>query len=382
MRHFPFKTLIFCVILPPLVYAFSIQMLEKAIQARYDKALAVVYTGDTRLLFDGSMRLEEAIRNNVEAFIASRKLPDWGVTVRVTVKTGDGTYLYPGAYDVSTSDLNANTPLQVARENFKLLDEGLNRSVDVEIEHNTLIANLILGLCVVTALGVLLWVYRRILSSVRQEEFDRQQILDGMTHERRQRLKQLERLESQRIRLAEKIGSMTVALEDEKQKVSATEDQMVEEMVALEEKISESLKQQERQLQEINDLRVKIEQFENENQAKARQQLKGLESTSKRFNTLYKQVSIHDRAVEGFVDLTEEMKIKAEEVIHQLNDDSKMVVIKRKVFGKKGRETVFEVIFAYKGRLYFRNLPGSRMEVVAIGTKLTQNKDLAFLEKL
>ena len=90
---------------------------------------------------------------------------------------------------------------------------------------------------------------------------------------------------------------------------------------------------------------------------------------------------MHDRAIEGFVELTEEMKIKAEEMVHQLNDDPKMVQIKRKVFGKKNRETVFEVIFAYKGRLYFRNISGNRVEVLVIGTKLTQNKDLAFLDK-
>ena len=31
MRYFPFKTLILCVLLPPFVYVFSIQLLEKTI---------------------------------------------------------------------------------------------------------------------------------------------------------------------------------------------------------------------------------------------------------------------------------------------------------------------------------------------------------------
>jgi hypothetical protein len=76
------------------------------------------------------------------------------------------------------------------------------------------------------------------------------------------------------------------------------------------------------------------------------------------------------------------MKIKAEEVIHQLNHDPQMVTIKRKVFGKKNRETVLEVLFAYKGRLYFRNTHQNRIEVLSIGTKHTQSKDLTFLDKL
>ncbi len=58
------------------------------------------------------------------------------------------------------------------------------------------------------------------------------------------------------------------------------------------------------------------------------------------------------------------------------------MTIKRKVFGRKGHETVFEVLFAYSGRLYFRKTAQNRIEVLTIGTKNTQGKDLKFLEKL
>ena len=175
---------------------------------------------------------------------------------------------------------------------------------------------------------------------------------------------------------------MKAELDRERQKASATEDEMMDELVALEEKIGETLSQQDQHVLEINQLREKIKQFEKENETKTRQRLKGIDAAKKRFGALYKRIAVHDRAIEGFVDLTEEMKIKAEEVVHQLNDDPKLVQIKRKVFGKKSRETVFEVIFAYKGRLYFRNNAGNRVEVLVIGTKLSQNKDLAFLDKL
>jgi hypothetical protein len=52
------------------------------------------------------------------------------------------------------------------------------------------------------------------------------------------------------------------------------------------------------------------------------------------------------------------------------------------VFGKKNRETVLEVVFAYKGRLYFRKREDRRVEVVAIGTKNTQERELEFLANL
>jgi hypothetical protein len=86
--------------------------------------------------------------------------------------------------------------------------------------------------------------------------------------------------------------------------------------------------------------------------------------------------------VEGFVDLNDEMRLKAEEIIHQLDSAPDLVTIKRKVFGKKNRETVLEVVFAYKGRLYFRKGTDRRLEVLAVGTKNTQDRELEFLANL
>ena len=141
MRYFPFKTLVLCVLLPPFVYAFSLQTLEKLIQARYDKELTATYTGDARSLFDGSVRLQDVIRKNIDAFLSNRKLIRWGVHVSITVKTQDGIYLYPDAYDASRSGLSVLDNVAVARDNFKLLNDGLIKTVDVEIDYNTLIAN-------------------------------------------------------------------------------------------------------------------------------------------------------------------------------------------------------------------------------------------------
>lgn len=381
MRHFPFKTLVLCILLPPLVYVFSIQQIEKTIQARYDEELSATYTGDTRYLFDGSERLQDAIRENVDAFLSSRRLPRWGGRVNVTVKTRDGVYLYPDAYDDVKADVNGVGSIAVARENFRLLNDGLIKTVDVNIEHNTLIANSVLFFCIMASLLAFFLLYQRGVKMIDAEAREKQGIIDSLASERQQGVIQLERLESQRSLLSGKITSMKAELDHERQKASATEDEMMDELVALEEKISETLSQQDGQVEEINKLREKIKQFEKENESKNRQFLKAVGAVKKRFAALYKKIAIHERAIDGFVDLTEEMKIKAEEVIHQLNDDPGIVQIKRKVFGKKNRETVFEVIFAYKGRLYFRKIAGNRVEILAIGTKLTQNKDLAFLDK-
>ena len=67
---------------------------------------------------------------------------------------------------------------------------------------------------------------------------------------------------------------------------------------------------------------------------------------------------------------------------YQLNEDPALVRVKRKVFGGKGQKTVLEVIFGYKGRLYFRNTKEKGIEVLAIGTKNTQARELEFLARL
>ena len=382
MSRFPIKTLILCVLLPPLVYAFSIQLLERTIQSRYTDALADIYTGDTRVLFDGSVRLKDAIRDNVEAFIADSRLPMWGVRVTISVKTSDGNYLYPNVYDDAKPELNPPDSIAIARENFRLLNDGLIKTVDLKIEHNSLFANLVLMVCVVAALSVFILFYRRGMKMVHQAELAKQEVIDNLSLEREESVSKLQDLEAHRRKLSEKIDAMKGELNHEREKASAAEDDMIEELVSLEDKISENLAEQERQNAEIDALKEKIREFEKASESKNRQRLKEVDAIKKRFTALYKNMTIHDRAIQGLVELTEDMKIKAEEVIHQLNDDPKKVQIKRKVFGKKNRETVFEVIFAYRGRLYFRKTLGNQVEVLVVGTKLTQNKDLSFLDTL
>ena len=57
---------------------FQFNCWKRPFHARYDKILAATYIGDTRRLFDGSVRLQDAIRENVNAFISSLKIAGLG----------------------------------------------------------------------------------------------------------------------------------------------------------------------------------------------------------------------------------------------------------------------------------------------------------------
>jgi hypothetical protein len=171
-------------------------------------------------------------------------------------------------------------------------------------------------------------------------------------------------------------------MQDERKRAERNEDDLIREIEDLEKKLADNLGRQTIQQKEIQALKENLAGHEKDQRREDKARSKGEEALRKRFATLYKNLTVNDRAVEGLAELNEELRLKAEEVIHQLNANSDLVPIKRKVFGKKNRETVLEVVFAYKGRLYFRKGQDRRVEVLAVGTKNTQDRELEFLSNL
>ncbi len=105
--------------------------------------------------------------------------------------------------------------------------------------------------------------------------------------------------------------------------------------------------------------------------------------SKKRFAVLYKNLDLNRRALTSILELSGDMQLKAEEIIHQLNEDTTKVIVKRKVFaGKKNKTPSFEVLFGYNGRLYFRTNERNRCEILVVGTKNSQARDMEFLHNL
>lgn len=383
MKHFPFKILIICILLPPVLYILSMQTLEGHLHTRYAKEIEEIYIGDTTDLFQGNVAIRDAISSNIDQYLKGKTLLAMGVKLNVAVTTQKNTILYPAVYeDDSQGGTSSPTNDTVARDNFRLLNEGLVINLDLTIGHNRLLSNAILGSYILLSLLILFIFYRasgRKMVSETQAREDEIKRLASLEKEHAGRLKTLGH---EREKLSSEIAQVKKRLADEKEKVSESEDGMLEEMVSLEEKLQKKMTRQKQQQEEIEALEEKIEQYERGEKKSRKQRDRTGDIVQKRFKTLYKNLVVNDRAVKGFAGLTTELQLKAEEVIHQLNDDPSQVTIKRKVFGKKNRETVLEVIFAYKGRLYFRNSKEHGTEVVAIGTKHTQGKDLGFLDNL
>ncbi len=381
MKFFSFKILLLCVLLPPLLYIYTVQSLEKELNRRYFNDIEQIYIGDTEALFEGGIRLKDAVTQHIETYLRNRRLISMGAKVDVTVTTRDGRLLYPPMFEEESTSL-APEPMDVAAENYRLLRQGLLLKVRVTLDYNTLLTNIILGLYVVVFGLILYGYYRRGVGRARQQELASRQEMLRLKNAEESTTRSLESLRVERERLTAEFNRLQHSIEQEKDKASRNEDQMLEEIESLEKRIQANLAMQESQQQEIEALRDQIRQYEKARRSEGKQKLRAVEAAGKRFRTLYKKLTVHPRALEGYAELNDEMRIKAEEIVHQLNEDPDQVPIKRKVFGRKGMETVLEVIFSYNGRLYFRRRGNQYIEVLVIGTKNTQHRDLGFIKKI
>jgi hypothetical protein len=381
MKFFSFKILLLCILLPPLLYIYTVQLLEKELNRRYFNDIEQIYIGDTEPLFEGSIRLKDAVTRHIEAYLKSRRLIAMGAKVDVTVTSRDGRILFPPMFEEENTSL-VSEPMDIAAENYRLLRQGLLVKVRVTLEYNTLLTNIVLALYVVLFGLILYGYYRRGVRRAGVQELESRQEMERLKNAKQSTTRSLASLRAERERLTSEFNRLQQRIEQEKNKASLNEDQMLDEIESLEKRIQENLSMQTSQQQEIDALRDQIRQYEKARRSEEKQKVRAVEAAGKRFRTLYKKLTVHPRAVEGYIELTDDMRIKAEEIVHQLNENPDQVPIKRKVFGRKGMETVLEVIFAYNGRLYFRRRGDQRIEVLVIGTKNTQNRDLGFIKKI
>lgn len=354
--------------------------IENYLTAKYTREIENICIGDTRPLFTGNIRLKDAIYKNIETYLQDKTLIKMGIKAKITVVTRGETILYPPVFEVQ-QDFMAVDSLQIAAENLKLMDEGLVARIELRLEYNTLLSIFIMGFYISASLGILYLYYRAGIRKARREEIIKNKEIGRLLEQEKIHSNKLKFLENDKYNLTSKYEKVKTSLEKEKAKAIRNEDEMVEEIIALEEKINHNIALQKEQKDEIDSLKEKISFFE-KGQKKEPVNKKDSKIAQKRLKTIYKNIVFHEKSFTGFTALGEDLKIKAEELIYQLNDDPELVSIKRKVFGKKGRQTVLEIVFGYKGRLYFRKTKDGKIQILTIGTKNTQSKDLEFLNSL
>lgn len=381
MKYFPIKTLIIFLVLMPAVYITGVFLLEHHVQKQYASDIENLYIGDTKPLLEGSVRLKDAVAANIEAYLRGRKLNPLGIKADVLVLSGNQVMIYPAFPDSDAEALNPLPQEQIASNNFRLMNEGLSVRVNVSLARGSFLDIGIIGGYLMVAGFVFLYFYRAGLRRARVDEAQRQEEVHRLREAENQHYGRIMMLSEEKKRLAGEIDQTRKNLSEYRATASRTEDQLLDEMIAMEEKVNMSMALSEELRRENEALRQVAEAREQEKQ-KAGKKSAAYGTVDKRFKTLYKQTLMQKRALDSFMGLTDDMKIKAEEVIKQLDSDPSGVNVKRKVDLRKSREKIFEVEFAYNGRLYFRNMDDGRAEVLIIGTKNSQVKDMSFLDTL
>ncbi|MEE4355902.1 MAG: hypothetical protein V2I97_05485 [Desulfococcaceae bacterium] len=387
MKFLPFRSLIPAILLPPLLYIFSVEMIQKIyidgyLEEKYLTRIEEIAIGNPQSLFNGTARLKDRIRENIRDYLNDHPAVWLGLRLRIAVLTKKGSVLYPPLIETDDDFLARHADyIQIAAENLKLMEEGLLFKGDLIIEYNSLISVLLLLFYITLSLCFLSYFYRKGSRKALLEAEEKNTEIQRLSEQEKQHSDRLRQLGEERSRLRDEFARIRDTLEEEKAKALRNEDELVREIIALEEKLQKNLAHQEEQQAEIDILREQLELLDKE-KGKGDPPRKEVNLVQKRFKTLYKNLSFSKKAVQGFASLEDDLKIKCEELVHLLNDNPELVTIKRKVFGKKGRQTVLEVVFAYKGRLYFRKNKEGRIEILTVGTKNSQGKDLEYLNSL
>lgn len=367
--------------MPPVLYMATIEGLEHYFSARHEKAVNNVYLSDMNSILNGTSTLSDAINESISQYIKNSPWIGLGVKLDVTVATKQGTILYPPVLQEDEDENLRQDTMETARKNFRMLEDGLNLELESGIEPiSPLSGGILLFYILVFGSGLYAY-YRMALRKTRREELEKSEELQRLQELENEYARRVDQLDAERRSLREEYSELQKSLEAQKREAERNEEDMFEEIEQLEEKLSENLSRQETQQEEISRLKEEISELEKLRENMDRQKEKEAEKIGKRFKILYKNVEMYDRALRGIADLPEDMALKAEELIHQLNLDPSKVAVKRKVFHKKGRNTVFEVVFSYNGRLYFSKNAANNIHVHAVGTKNTQNSDLAYLDR-
>jgi methyl-accepting chemotaxis protein len=383
MKNFPFKILFLCIFLPPVCYILTLNGLEKYLGKGETETVQELMIQDQQALYEGRHTIKEEINRNIGRYLTHDFKHKIGIKTEILVKTRDDRILYPSQTKLDTTSpfqeeggfaetgLESLRYTEVASENYRILNEGLILDVNLKIGQNTWLSNGILIVYIFLSLAVLQAFIRRGIRQTEKEEGEQKRLVQKLSDQLNQAEAKLKEVEEREREYVERI----TALRKDKDELARDVDGLLEELESQEAGLKDQKRIKEEMAGQVDQLKEELDRLAQQ----SRKIKKTVEATKKRFGVLYRNLLFMDRALEGFLSLTDEFQLKAEETIHKLNEDESAITVKRKVFGKGGKMDFLEITFAYSGRLYYQKDSQARKMIVAIGTKNTQEKDLAYL---
>ncbi len=385
MKFFPIKVAIICIFVTPVLYIFSLTSCEDFLTSHYSNQIENVFVGETHAILDGSIQLEEQVAKNIQTFFKD----DWiinklNLDIDVQITTKKGRVIYPIFMNINflNRDINENLETQdIANNNYALLSDGLTVNVKIRLNYSSYISLFLLGFYFAALAFVVLIFYRIGSRKAAKERQEKSKLIVELQSKEKDQKKYLEKIKNEKQALFDNIESLNTKYQKNKTKAKENEEDLFDEIISLETKLNAFIELKQKKESEIDDLKSKIKKYERRKGSKFKRV--DYDFMGKRFVTLYKNIIMNRKALSGFLNLNDDQQIKAEEIILLLDRSPNKVTIKRKVFsGKKHKNTSFEVLFAYNGRLYFDKDENNKTRILVIGTKNTQQKDMDFLHNL
>jgi len=385
MKYFPLKTVIFCLLCTPILYIATLNFSQKYLNHHYFQKIERISIGETSPLLKGQITVEEHLSINVHTFLkADRMVQNMGLDLNVSITTQKGNLLYPVFIDEDAVKKKrpGNEEIEkTAKRNLDILNDGMIFRVEVNLNHGSNMANLILFAYFSCAIVIFLIFYKIGNSRAMHDRKAKTALIDDLQKEEQIRNQHLENLKNERSYLFKAIKSLNAKYLDDKKKLKINEEEMFDEIISLEAQLNSFIELKYKNDEEINQLKSKIKKYGRRKSSKGKR--KEFDFIVKRFAVLYKDIEMNRKATSGFLALNHDQQIKAEELVLLLDQNPDQVTIKRKVFsGKKHKTACFEVLFAYNGRLYFKKNENNKVEILVIGTKNTQGKDMEFLHSV
>jgi hypothetical protein len=365
-----------------LAYVFTVEGLQELLRRHYRAAVAEAVRVDPA---DGPVTRQISMR--LTTLMKESPWIRWGdVRVRPLVLGADGrTLLYAGGAFVPSSNGPSDADLLPA-----IAD------VEVVVQHNTVLANVVLVAYAGLLVTVLALYTRRLAGREAQRLAALASTRDALAaraasieHELGTVRSRLDEIEPENEIQAEEIGELQrergqlqrqlAALEQREAALrsgTARAQKLDEERQALEELLEEAT-------QELASKDGELAELRSQSRRAGRRAARDEELVGRRLRTLYKNLEIDDRAIRNLVDLGDEGKrLRAEEAVKRLSDEPETATVRRKVGGLPPHLSIFELGFADKGRIYYTGGKTRRFRVLAIGGKNTQKTDLEYLSRL
>jgi len=394
-RLYAFRVTYIAIFLFLLLYVFSVKGAEQALRTHFEQIVA-----QSIRITDLSLPVAMQIQSRIDRRVMQSRWVRWGgVQATIIVLAADGqTWIYVGGRTVQPpASLDSN---EIAREAARLLPA--NEQVLISVPHNALLANAILVFYAALLLSVL-YVYNRRVGRQEQRRLEgavaardatvaraegiereldavRRRLTEVLPAEREQ-ADEIRALQHERESLNAKLADLAER-ESELRSRAARAVDLDQERQALEELLEEASGDLAAKDGEIRRLGKSLKRAASTAQEPAGRTREG-DILKRRLETLYKTLEIDSRAISDLVALRDEtMKLKAEESMKRLADETENVAVRRKVGGLPPQLSIFELGFAGKGRIYYCRSAKRRFRILTVGAKNTQKTDLEYLRKL